>query len=276
MHQRPCWRAVLGALVAFVILQPLASEAQSAPAAGNWRFRATIYGYFPSLSGHSSLPADGGGSTIDVDADKLIESIEGVFMGAFEAHNGRWGLFTDYMYLNLANSRQNSRDFSIAGGAISGSTSANLDYGLKGNIWTLAGMYRLPSDPSLTVDVLGGARMFRLNPSLRWNISGDIGSLDPASRSGSFETTHTVWDGIVGLKGRYNFGAARQWVVPFYVDVGTGESKLTWQAAGGLGYAFSWGEVSLLWRYLAYDFKSGNPQQELNFNGPMLGATFAF
>jgi hypothetical protein len=60
------------------------------------------------------------------------------------------------------------------------------------------------------------------------------------------------------------------------VDVGTGESKLTWQAAGGLGYAFSWGEVSLLWRYLAYDFKSGNPQQELNFNGPMLGATFAF
>jgi hypothetical protein len=54
------------------------------------------------------------------------------------------------------------------------------------------------------------------------------------------------------------------------------QSKLTWQAAAGVGYSFSWGEVSLLWRYLAYEMKSDKPTHDLSFNGPMLGATFSF
>jgi hypothetical protein len=273
------WRGracMAAALAAFASLQPLTSAAQGDPWSGPWHYRATLYGYFPSVSGHSSFPVEGGGSTIDADTDKLVDSIDGVFMGAFEAHNGRWGVFTDYMYLNLSGSRQNSRDFSINNGAIDVGTSADLGWGLKGSIWTLAGEYRLQSAAPLTVDLLAGARMFKLEPSMRWNISGSIGSLPPASRSGSVSSSDTLWDGIVGVRGRYALGASQQWVVPFYLDVGTGNSKLTWQAAGGLGYAFSWGEISLLWRYLSYEMKNGNPQNELHFNGPMLGATFAF
>jgi hypothetical protein len=264
------------ALAAFATLQPATSAAQADAWAGPWRYRASIYAYLPSVSGHSNVPADGGGSTINFDSDKLVDSIDGVFMGAFEAHNGRWGIFTDYMYLNLSASKQGSRDFSINNGAIDVGTSADLGWGLKGSIWTLAGEYRLPSAAPLTVDFLAGARMFKLEPSLRWNISGNIGTLPPASRSGSYARSDTLWDGIVGVRGRYALGASQQWVVPFYLDVGTGNSKLTWQAAGGLGYAFSWGEVSLLWRYLSYEMKNGNPQNELTFSGPMLGATFAF
>jgi len=253
-------------------LAPLLASAQ---ADGAWRYRATLYGYFPSVSGHSSVPADGGGSTIDVDSGKIIDSIDGFFMGAFEAHNGRWGLFTDYMYLSLGASRQNSRDFTI-NGALDVGTSANLGFDLEGTIWTLAGEYRLPAAAPLTVDVLAGARMFKLKPTVRWDISGSIGTLDPLRRSGSYEKSDTLWDAIVGVKGRYAFGNGQRWIVPFYLDVGGGDSRLTWQASTGLGYAFSWGETSLLWRYLSYEMKSGNPQQELKFNGPMLGATFTF
>lgn len=253
-------------------LLPLLAGAQ---ADGSWHYRASVYGYFPSVSGHSRFPADGGGSVIDIDSGKVVDSIDGFFMGALEAHNGRWGLFTDYMYLSLAASRQNSRDFSI-NGALDASTSADLGFDLDGSIWTLAGEYRLPAAAPLTLDVLAGARMFRLKTGLRWNIAGSIGTLDPLRRSGSAESSTTQWDAIVGVKGRYAFGAGRRWLVPFYLDVGTGDSRLTWQAATGLGYAFSWGEIALQWRYLAYELKSGNPQQELKFNGPMLGATFTF
>ena len=45
-------------------------------------------------------------------------------------------------------------------------------------------------------------------------------------------------------------------------------------AAGGVGYAFHWGEVVALWRYLDYNFKSGKSLDDLNFNGPMFGAAF--
>lgn len=262
-----------GALAAGLLaLLPALAAAQ---AEGPWRYRATLYGYFPSLSGHSRFPADGGGSNIDIDSGKVIDSIDGFFMGAFEAHNGRWGLFTDYMYLSLGSTRQNSRDFTINGGLDVG-TSANLGFDLDGSIWTLAGEYRLPAAVPLTLDVLAGARMFHLHSSARWDISGSIGTLDPARRAGSFDNSHTVWDAIVGLKGRYALGSGQRWIVPFYLDVGTGNSRLTWQASTGLGYAFSWGEISLLWRYLSYEMKDGDPPQQLKFNGPMAGATFAF
>jgi len=62
--------------------------------------------------------------------------------------------------------------------------------------------------------------------------------------------------------------------VPFYLDVGTGQSDLTWQVAAGVGYSFQWGEVLAMWRYLDYNFKSGSDLEELNFNGAMLGVTF--
>lgn len=83
-----------------------------------------------------------------------------------------------------------------------------------------------------------------------------------------------MWDGIIGVKGRYAFGANREWVVPFYAEVGTGQSDLTWQVAAGIGYAFRWGEVVAMWRYLDYEMKSDKRIEDVNLNGPMLGMTF--
>ena len=48
-----------------------------------------------------------------------------------------------------------------------------------------------------------------------------------------------VWDGIVGVKGRYAFGDNRAWSMPFYLDVGHGQSEVTWQVAAGLGYSLT-------------------------------------
>ena len=74
--------------------------------------------------------------------------------------------------------------------------------------------------------------------------------------------------------GRFAFGPQREWFVPYYVDVGTGESDLTWQIFGGLGYAFKWGDVLVGWRYLDYEFKSGSRLEDANLNGPMIGLGF--
>jgi hypothetical protein len=130
------------------------------------------------------------------------------------------------------------------------------------------------SDPSFTIDVLAGTRLLDIKQRLRWNISGSIGSLDPLARSGEANLNQSNWDAIVGVKGRYGFGANRQWVVPFYLDVGTGESRSTQQAAAGLGYVFGWGEVTAMWRYLGYHSKSDTGIEKIHFSGPLIGATF--
>jgi hypothetical protein len=78
------------------------------------------------------------------------------------------------------------------------------------------------------------------------------------------------------MHGRARFGSELAWFVPYYVDIGTGNSKLTWQAIAGLGYSFGWGDVVTVWRYLDYDFDSGEAAQSLTFNGVAIGLSFRF
>ena len=83
-----------------------------------------------------------------------------------------------------------------------------------------------------------------------------------------------VWDAIVGVKGRYAFGTDMKWSVPFYLDVGAGQSDRTTQAAIGIAYQFHWGELGAMWRYLDYNMKSGKQIQDVNLSGPMIGAAW--
>ena len=266
------------AACAIVALTPAASFAQTtqaAPAAGAWRYAASVYLYLPSVGGSSSFPTEGNGTPINVTADQILDRLKFAAMGSFDAHNGTWGVFTDLVYLKFGATQSNSRDFTIGNIGLPANTSANFEWDLKGWVWTLAGEYRLPSaDPAWTVDLLGGTRLFDLRTQLQWDISGSIGPIDPAARTGSSKISDSVWDAIVGVKGRYVFGGNRQWAVPFYLDVGTGESKYTVQAASGISYAFQWGELNALYRYLGYKNKSGNALSDVNFSGPQVGVVF--
>jgi hypothetical protein len=64
--------------------------------------------------------------------------------------------------------------------------------------------------------------------------------------------------------------------VPYYVDVGAGDSALTWQGMVGLGYSFGSIDVIGVWRYVDYDMGNGTPIQSISFNGPAVGVTFRF
>ena len=228
-------------------LMPVSAGAQSTPApwdSGKWQFAATLYGYFPDIGGKLSFPVSTGGSSINVNANTLIDSLKFAFMGAFDAHNGKWGVFTDVLYLDVSGSKSQIRDFSLGQGNLPASTTADFNLGLKGTVWTLAGEYRVASDPAWTTDVLVGARMLGVKPKLDWSFNGDLGQTPVVDRSGSKEISDTLWDGIVGVKGRYAFGEDRRWGVPFYADVGTGQTQLTWQAAIGLSYSYQWATSS--------------------------------
>jgi hypothetical protein len=247
--------------------------AQAAPPgaeAGAWRLAGSLYFFVPSVTGKTSVPA--GDSTLDFE---ILEHLKFTVMGSLEAHNGRWGAFTDFIYLDFGDHKGATRKFTIAGGALPLDTTADLEWRLEGIAWTVGGQYRVSSTPALTLDVLGGARMLDVKRSSRWSISGDLGSLPPVSRSGSNKDKTTLLDGIVGLRARARLGDADSaWSVPFYVDIGTGDSKRTWQVAAGIRHAFAWGDVSALYRVLDYELKSGGPVENVRFSGPMVGATF--
>ena len=109
---------------------------------------------------------------------------------------------------------------------------------------------------------------------LEWEFTGNFGPVTPPPLTGSREESIDQWDAIIGVQGQFAFGADHQWVVPYHLDVGTGDSDLTWQAMVGLAYEFGWGDLGVAWRYLDYELKSDGPITNMNFNGPALGATF--
>jgi hypothetical protein len=247
---------------------PLTAQAQAMT--GGWQFEASIYGWFPAIGGSTSFPATGTGPSIDVSAEDVIDALKFTFMGSFEMKNGQWGLWTDLVYADFGASKQGSRDFTVDHQPVS--VDANLQLDVKSWIWTLAGTYNLATTPDYTLDVLGGVRYLDLAQTLGWTLSTTIPQLP--GRSGSADADITNWDAVVGIKGRAMLGADRKWFIPYYLDVGTGESKFTWQINAGVGYNFDWGSVIATWRYLDYEFKSGNTVESMNFNGPTIGLAF--
>ena len=265
-------RTLLG--LACAASAPLAVQAQTAGDA--WQWQAALYGYFPALGGTTQFPSGASGPVIDVPADKLIENLNFAFMGTLGAKKGRWGFWTDVFYTDVRSSKDGTRDFAIPGYDLPASVNGNFSLDVKSTLWTLAGTYELGASPDYTLDLLAGARLADMKQSLDWTINGDITGIPLPGRSGSKELTITNWDAIVGLKGMAYIGGGRTWFLPYYVDVGAGQSKLTWQFNAGIGYQFGWGALVASWRYIDYEMKSGVPIQSLNFNGPLIGAVFRF
>jgi len=239
-----------------------------------WQFDAAIYGYFPRVGGTTSFPpSGGGGSTVTIDGDPLLNHLKFAFMGTLAARKGQWGGFLDYVRVDFGDTVSGSRALTL-GGALPVGASATIDYGLKGNLLTLAGTWRAPVSPAYTLDVLFGARMLDIDAHLNYALAGNIGSVALQDRSGNRSVSETNWDAIIGVRGRVPFGQGSPWFVPYHLDIGTGESKLTWQAMAGVGYAFTWGDVVGAWRYLDYHMKSGQPIETLHFSGPSIAAVF--
>ena len=104
--------------------------------------------------------------------------------------------------------------------------------------WTLTGWiltpsvgYNLLQTERIQLDVLAGARYLYLKADAKIDFSAPLPSIkkrDTVSGSG--------WDGIIGVKGYVNLN--KNWYLPYYADIGTGSSNMTWQLFGGVGYRF--------------------------------------
>jgi hypothetical protein len=257
-------------LIAAASLFPPVATAQ---VAGPWQYGLSLYGWLPTISGTTVFPPPAtGGSDVELDADAILDALKFTFMGTFEAHNGAWGGFTDFVYMDLGATKSRTRDLTIGGRDLPADVTAKATFDLKSYVWTLAGEYRIVGGSDATLDVVAGARMLRLEQTLDWTLTGNLGAIALPDRDGNRSATLTNWDAIVGVKGRFTFGADRRWFVPYYADIGTGESDLTYQLMTGVGYAFQWGELVAQWRYLDYDLDGSI--QSLTVNGPAVAVNF--
>jgi hypothetical protein len=246
-----------------LVSAPLDAGAADSGDSDRWKYAASLYFFAPAVKGSTAS-----GSDIDVSFDTLISNLNMTFMGAFEARKGKWSALADMLYLNVgANGGAKVPLTDPQGNPLGIEADASLK--LRGWVLGAVGGYNVYDTSEASVDLIAGLRYLEMKASFGLGLEGQ--SLGRAIES---DASGVVWDGVVGVKGRADLSG--DWFVPFYLDVGTGESDLTWQALAGVGYHFDWGDVSLAYRHLKWDLGSRSPIDDISFGGPQLTATFRF
>ena len=255
----------LVAAICLLLLFCFVNYAAAAQEADKWQYELTIYGWLPSIDGSLkyNLPGDGG-DALPIDASDVLDSLNFTIMGNFTAHYNKWSFATDIIYLDMSNSKNTV----IPIGQEAVDFSAKLS--LSG--WLITGIagYDVVQTDRVRLAVIGGLRYLTLDADTGLSLTGP-GPLDPYT---SLSESVDLWDGIVGVRGAIMLN--EQWYLPYYADIGAGDSDLTWQLFGGVGYKFTWGDIKLGYRYLKYDQDDDKLLQDFEFYGPIMGVGFRF
>lgn len=237
-------------------------HAEEAGTGDGWQFAAAVYLWGADIDGETAT-----GSDVDVSFDDLFDNLNAGFMGSFEARNDKWLVLSDLMYLDV--SADKTAKATVPVGQTQIQLKAEADVDLKGLVFQLLGGYKLFSDGRSRLNLIGGARYLDLDMDAKVKISA-VGS----SQSEKISLSGHVWDGVIGVQGNYAMG--QRWSLPYYVDIGTGQSDFTWQALAGVNFhASSTLDVVLAYQHLEWDI-GGDVVDNINFSGPTLGAIFRF
>ena len=272
-------------LITFATLATLAlcgplSAAEQTP--GNqWTFSITPYLWLPNVNGtlrYGIPPGASGSPEVKAGPNDYLENLTFAMMISGEARKDRWLVFTDFIYLDFSSEKSSVKGVDFGGSLVSSSGNVSTSSSLRGGTWTIAGGYAILPDRPVELDIFTGLRYFGLTASTDWQLTAAVtgpGSGQTFPRTGSVSGRVDLWDGLFGVKGRVWLGRSN-WSIPYYFDVGAVSSDLTWQGMLGVAYSYKWVGVTLVYRYLYYDMKSGSLIQEMYFSGPALGVTFRF
>ena len=268
-------------LAVFAVIFTAPVQAQSVAPADQWTFSITPYLWLPNVNGtlkYGIPPGAGGSPEVEAGPNDYLQNLQAVIMISGEARRDRWSVFTDIIYLDFSDEKSSVKSVDFGGSLVSSSANVATTSSFRGMAWTLGTGYAVQTGQAMTLDVIGGLRYFGLEASTDWQLAGEItgpGGGQTFPRSGGISGRADLWDGIIGVRGRVLLGSS-DWSIPYYLDVGAGSSRLTWQGMLGVAYSFKWGGVTLAYRDLYYDQRDDKLLQDLRFSGPALGVTFRF
>ncbi len=222
---------------------------------GGWQFMAEAYFWYASMGGEK---AEGG--DIQVDDNDLVDALDFGFMGAVGTKKDKWAFLVDFIYLDVSDNTN----------TLSDGLAVNLNVELAGWIVTPMVGYEVFRADDTNLNIIGGARYLNLSTDI------DLRNADPTAApfKATISDSGSNWDAIIGIKG--DLFINDNWFIPYYADIGAGNSQFTWQVLGGLGYRFDFFDVLVAYRYLGWNFDDNDVLDDLNVSGFAAGVRFFF
>jgi hypothetical protein len=261
--------------VAFLVATILPASAEDNAYDGNWHFTLTPYVWLPGVTGDLKFnvprfPDVSANVNVDEGPIDVLKHLRFGLMGTGDARKDNWSAFTDMIYVSLSGDKAAVKTVTGPLGLVEIPVNIGTTVDLKSFVWTNGVGYSVYHRDNTSADVFVGFRYVGISTDLDWSFSTPLGLLP---QTGSASAHEDLWDGLIGVRGQYGF-AGTPWFIPFYADVGTGSSDVTFQASAGVGYAFLWGDTGLVYRYLYY--KPGGVVDNMALHGPLLDVRFHF
>lgn len=250
--------------ILFASLLPHAVQAaeQAQPV---WEHEITLYGWATDLDGKAS----GSKAIVDFsyDVSDILDNLNFAFMGTLESRYGKWSIIADLLYMDVEDDEQRAGSLGPRGG-----DSFSADVEVEMTSWVVQGGigYELLNTQSGRLTAIGGLRYLNVDIDSDLHYRGEIADIRVSDSD-----SKGIIDGIVGFQGACNFND--RWYLPYYADIGAGDSEVTWQLFAGIGYRFSWGHVRVGYRMLSWEFDDDDMVlEDLELYGPIAGVTFVF
>lgn len=309
-HQWP-WTAALGLILLGATnpasaadlngLPPLQSaEVSNAPAARDWSFSFSTYGWLPWISG--DLSVRGRPLTVEASPDQLIEALDWstlpIWMSQAEARNGRFSLFNDIVYTKLSGSadfaksvRGRFASLALGGRVEADYEQATIELGAGYEVWSSGDSS--PANRSSLELIAGGRYWYQetdISADLKATLAltGPLGLID-LTRSGSrvlARSGSVDWiDPFVGMRMRYAIAPGQSVLLRGDIGGFGAGSDFTWQAIATYDWQMCLSDGYTLDAYLGYralsvDYTEGAGSTRYEFDviqhGPVMGLTVRF
>ncbi len=178
-------------------------------------------------------------------------------MGGVVATRGDWGWFVEGSYAGLGG--EDSINISVFPGAPAGGADIDMEIDVEQTVLSFGAAYRLMQTDDYSLYGTLGGRYLGIETEL---------IADGPLQARRLREYQDSWDLTIGLNGRVHLD--KKWFAPFTVDIGAGESNLTWQAWGGVGYQFGRSDLVFGYRHMEWDLGKDGLISEYALSGPAL------
>lgn len=231
----------------------------------DWSAEITLYGWALGINGTVQTFSRVPPVHANVGFDQLLKNLDGGIMLSGSALIDRYVFFGDLVYAKVSPNKHFQIDprYNINGTLTLDATSF---MGLA------AAGYRVYVDPTASLDLMIGARVFAVDTSINLSVSSgtyELGNRLLASRN------ETWVDGVVGIRGIYNItDNVRLTGIAF---VGGISSKYEWDVFASIGYDFTKNWSAFIgYRALGVNYRSSGFVYDVVQHGPAIGISVRF
>lgn len=223
-----------------------------------WTYELQLYIWGTEVGGVAN------GADFKLGFDEIVENLNFVFMGALKAYRDPWMIYGELGYADIRQGGDAS--YTINPGPGPGlDVDAVADADIQTTVFSFGGGYQIAKTDRYSAYGTFGVRYLKIAADLELDFDSPAGG-----RSFQVDGDNDYWDAVIGVSGRAYFDP--NWFVTYLADVGTGQSDLTWQLAGGVGYTFDNGNHDLVlgYRHMEWELPDDDLITEYYQSGPML------